>query len=54
MGDVLAMGGYAGYVWSSFALTFIVMTVCVIQARTRQSRAYKRIQSRLRSMESKE
>ncbi|MEM9209576.1 MAG: heme exporter protein CcmD [Pseudomonadota bacterium] len=48
------MGGYGAYVWGSFALTFIVMLTCVVQARTRQSRTYKRIQSRLKAMESVE
>lgn len=54
MGETLAMGGYGAFIWSSFGLTFVVMVICVIQARSRHNRTYKRIQSRLRSLESKE
>ena len=52
--DALTMGDYGAYVWTSFALTLIVMVVCVVQAKTRQSRTYKRIATRLKAMESAE
>ncbi len=31
MSEMLAMGNYGAYVWSSFGLTLIVLVVCVIQ-----------------------
>jgi heme exporter protein D len=52
MMEVLAMGKYGAYVWSSFALMLIVMIVSVMQARVRHRRVYKEIESRLRAMES--
>lgn len=51
MMETLAMGGYGAYVWSSFALMFIVMVACVGQARGRQRRVYQDIEKRLRAME---
>ena len=51
---MLAMGGYAGFVWGSFGLTLAVMVACVLQARSAHTRTYKRIQSRLRATESME
>ena len=35
MMEVLAMGGYAGYVWSSFGITLLVLIICVVQSRAR-------------------
>ena len=54
MMEALQMGNYGAYVWSSFALTGIVMIACVLQARSRQARVYKDIETRLRAMESVE
>jgi heme exporter protein CcmD len=48
------MGGYGAYVWGSFGLTLLVMLACVLQARSRQNRTYKQIQSRLKAMEAVE
>lgn len=52
--ETLAMGGYGPYVWGCFGLTLVVMVICVLQARSRQMQTYKRIQSRLKAMESVE
>ncbi len=52
--EALAMGNYGAYVWTSFALTLIVMVACVVQARSRQARTYARIATRLKAMESAE
>lgn len=52
--ETLAMGGYGAYVWGCFGLTLVVMVICVLQARSRQTQTYKRIQSRLKAMESVE
>lgn len=49
--DYLAMGHYGAYVWSSFALTLIVLVVCVVQARRRQQATIREIRMRLRAME---
>jgi len=54
LAGTLSMGGYGAYVWGCFGLTLIVMVVCVLQARSRQKQTYKRIQSRLKAMESVE
>ena len=54
LSETLAMGGYGPYVWGCFGLTLVVMVICVLQARSRQKQTYKRIQSRLRAMESME
>ncbi len=54
MTGALDMGGYGAYVWGSFGLTLAVMITCIFQARSRQTRTYKRIQSRLKAMESGE
>ena len=51
MSEALAMGGYAGFVWSSFGLTLAVMLACVWQARTLRQRTIRRIQSRIRATE---
>lgn len=52
MMEALAMGKYGAYVWTSFALTLIVMVVCVVQARLRQARVYRQISTRVKAMES--
>ena len=51
MSASLAMGGYGAYVWSCFGLTFIVLVICVWQARTRQAKTYREIAARLKAME---
>lgn len=33
MNEVLAMGGYGAYVWSSFGLTFVVLLANIFIAR---------------------
>jgi len=50
--ELLAMGKYGAYVWSSFSLTAIVMIACVVQARARQNRIYRDIAIRLKSTDS--
>ena len=48
------MGDYGAYVWSCFALTFIVVVICAVQARSRQARTYRQIETRLKAMEASE
>ena len=49
--EVLAMGGYGAYVWSSVGLTFTVLIVCVAQARIRHHKMLREISVQLRAME---
>ena len=51
MTEMLTMGNYGAYVWSSFGLTAIVMLACVIQARSRQRKVYENIETRMKAME---
>lgn len=52
MTEMLGMGNYGAYVWTSFGLTFVVMVTCVLQARKRQARIYREIAARVRAKES--
>jgi heme exporter protein CcmD len=49
--DALAMGGYGAYVWSSFALTLIVVIICVVQVKRRHRQVINDIKTRLRAMD---
>ncbi|NOX68680.1 MAG: heme exporter protein CcmD [Gammaproteobacteria bacterium] len=49
MMEIFAMGKYGAYVWSSFALMFMVMIACVVQARSRHRKMFRQIESRLKS-----
>ena len=52
MTDMLAMGNYAAYVWSSFGLTLIVLVICVVTGKRRHARILKDVRTRIRAMES--
>jgi len=45
--DFLAMGGYAGFVWPAFAVTFLVVIVLAVASR----RALNRAEARLAALE---
>lgn len=49
--DALAMGNYGAYVWSCFALTFIVMVFSDWRARVRQNQVYRDIEVRIKALE---
>lgn len=49
--ESLAMGGYGGYVWSSFGLMFIVVVISAVQARIRHQRALRDVTRRIKAME---
>ncbi len=51
MSDFISMGGYGGYVWSSFALTAIILVFNVTAARRRLASARQGVARRLRAME---
>lgn len=52
LSEMLSMGGYGGYVWTAYALTFGVLFVCVVQARRRHRRIMREIKMRLDTAES--
>ncbi len=47
MSEVLSMGGYGAYVWTCYALTFMVVIVCFVQGRRRQQRIQDEIRATL-------
>jgi heme exporter protein CcmD len=49
--EALAMGGYGAYVWSSFALTLIVVIICVVQVKRRHQQVINEIKTHLRAMD---
>jgi heme exporter protein D len=49
--DMLSMGGYGGYVWTSYGLTFIVVLVCLLQSRRRHRRIRDELTTRLAATE---
>ncbi len=51
MMELLAMGKYGAFVWSSFGLMLIVMIACVVQARARHRRVWRDIEIRLKATE---
>jgi heme exporter protein CcmD len=49
--DMLSMGGYGGYVWTSYGLTLIVVLVCFLQSRRRHRRIRDELTTRLLATE---
>lgn len=52
MSEMLAMGNYGAYVWSSFALTLVVLIICVVHGRRRHTRVLHDVRTTIRAMES--
>jgi len=50
--EIFMMGKYTAHVWSSFALTAIVIGICVLQARRRHQGVLRNLETRMRAMES--
>lgn len=50
--EILMMGKYGAYVWSSFGITAVVIVVCVLQARRRHKMVLSDLKARLKAMES--
>ncbi len=48
MTEFLHMGGYAAYVWSSYAVTLVVLVANIVAARQRERRALREIAARSR------
>ncbi len=49
--EFLMMGKYSAHVWSSFAITAVVIVICALQARRRHRNVIKDLEIRLRAME---
>jgi len=49
--DMLSMGGYGGYVWTSYGLTLIVVLACFLQSRRRHSRLREELRARFLATE---
>lgn len=54
LGDALSMGKYGLYVWSCFALTFVVVILSEWRARRRHNRIYRDIEVRIKALEERE
>ena len=52
--DILMMGKYSVHVWSSFAITAIVVGICVLQARRRHQGVLHNLKTRMRALESEQ
>lgn len=50
--EILAMGGYGAYVWSSFGLTLVVLLTCAAQGARRHRTVFNQLRARIRAMES--
>ena len=48
MSDFLSMGGYAGYVWTSYAVFFIVLAVDALAPVWQRRRALRDLRGRLK------
>ncbi len=49
--ESLSMGDYGAYVWSCFALTFVVVLLSDWRARIRHRRIYRDIEVRIKALE---
>jgi len=47
MAEFLAMGGYGGYVWGSYAVFFIVLAIDALAPRAQRRRAVSELRGRL-------
>ncbi|KHT48035.1 heme exporter protein CcmD [Vibrio sinaloensis] len=47
LNDFFAMGGYAGYVWSAFGITFLSMLIILWTSVRRGNALLKEVQSKI-------
>ncbi|MDN3610610.1 heme exporter protein CcmD [Vibrio ostreicida] len=47
LSDFFAMGGYAGFVWSAFGLTFLSMFMLLVVSLRRGKTLLKQVQSKV-------
>ncbi|MFV0575674.1 MAG: heme exporter protein CcmD [Vibrio sp.] len=45
--DFIAMGGYAGYVWSAFGITFASMLILLVKSVSQNKTLLKEIQQKI-------
>lgn len=50
MMETLAMGKYGAYVWTSFGLALMVVGICFVQARRRETAVIRDIARRIELM----
>ena len=50
--EIFLMGKYSAHVWSSFAITAVVLIICVLQARRRHRNVISDLKNRIKAMES--
>ena len=53
MSDFLAMGGYGGYVWTAYAVFFIVLVFDAVSPVLQKRRTLRELRGRLRRAEGK-
>ncbi len=53
MMDALAMGGYAGFVWSAYGITIAVLIICIVGGRIRHTKTLNDVRRRIRAMAGK-
>ncbi|WP_162046806.1 heme exporter protein CcmD [Vibrio taketomensis] len=47
LGELFAMGGYAGYVWSAFGITFFVMIALLVSSVRRHKSLLNEVQNKV-------
>jgi heme exporter protein D len=47
IGDFIAMGGYGFYVWLSYGLTFLALTLLIINSVAKKDKIFKSVEQRL-------
>ena len=52
--DALTMGNYGPYVWSCFALTFIIVVFSEWRSRARHKEVYRDIEVRIKALEERQ
>jgi heme exporter protein D len=54
MAEFFAMGGYAMYIWPSYAVFFVVLAIDAIAPRVRRKRVLAEIRGKLKRRQSRE
>ncbi|QXO18167.1 MULTISPECIES: heme exporter protein CcmD [Vibrio] len=47
IGDFFAMGGYAGYVWSAFGITFVSLLILWVASVRRSRTLLKQVEAKI-------
>ncbi|GAA5646575.1 MULTISPECIES: heme exporter protein CcmD [Vibrio] len=47
LSDFFAMGGYAGYVWSAFGITFLALLILLLVSLRRGQRLLRDVQAKV-------